>query len=193
MAGAASGRPTTPDAPKGRQVPPHMLTDLGKPHSRRGMIGGHHRSPVSAGRLAVHVAQGRTLLEQLSHGRTAEQNDQVRVDDLDLRQKPGLAACFQFVGPRASVAGRSALHAAGQKYLASGEALPLQEFVEKVARSPAEGLSARILACPRRLSDDHDPGVRRALSGYRVPTPGPEPALPAAFDAMTQRVELPFS
>src|SRR6056297_2170255 len=90
MAGAASGRPTTPDGPKGRQVPPHMLTDLGKPHSRRGMIGGHHRPPVSAGRLAVHVAQARTLFEQLSQGRTAEQNDQVRVDDLEDRKSTRL-------------------------------------------------------------------------------------------------------
>jgi len=113
--------------------------------------------------LAVDAGD-RLTGEELSHRVAAQGHDHARLEHLEVAPEPHVAG-RNFLGQRVAVLGRPVAHDIGDENLAAVEPNAGEELVEELAGGADERLPLEVFVVPRRLAQEEDAGVRRAIPG----------------------------
>jgi len=121
------------------------------------------RAPVHARDASVGAR------EQLGR-EVAERADHLWLDELDLPVQVGPAG-VELVRLRVTVARRSALEGVADKHVLPRQPDLPQELVEQLAGAAYERQALEVLVMAGRLADEHQVGVRVAVSEDHIGTP----------------------
>src|SRR5688572_5972908 len=142
---------------------------------------------------AAILGDPEVLVYDRLRGGTAEAEDNLRLDGLDLALQIGVAGPY-LPGPRLAVAhpaalfdGRSALHHVRQVDLLPGQVHGGQDVVEELTSPPDERQSRGVFVLARALADEHQGrvgisgGEDRVCAGLRQVTLGADGDLAGEF------------
>src|SRR5215210_5798926 len=146
------------------------------PEDVGGMEGRHRLDAFSLVPRAAVLGDPEVLVYDRLRGGTAEAEDDLRLDGLDLALQIGIAGPYlcglrlAVLEPAALLDGRAALHDVRQVDLLPGQVHGRQYVVEELARPPDERQSGRVLVLARSLADEHQRRVGISGAEDRVGT-----------------------
>src|SRR3989442_985685 len=127
--------------------------------------------------------------EELRHRVAAEGDDDPWPQNLEVAAQP-YVACRDLLGQRVTVLRWPVADDVGDEDLAPIEADAGQELVEVLSGSADEWLSLEVLVVAGSLAQEEDPGLRRALSGDRLPGAAMKRTRGAAADPVGDEPEV---
>ena len=119
--------------------------------------------------LLAHAPDGCIAFEQVLRGYFADGQNYFRLDELNLAIQILPASC-RLGWLRVAIVGWPALENIGDKNRFPSLANSMQHQVKKLPGATYKGLTAPILFCPWRLTDNHPVGIRIADTEYCLRT-----------------------